>query len=160
MKVRPYKEGAYIFQLGLHMTVSPNRSGYRGYVTSREFGGLRIPVPTQALMMRDYCVRKKFLYKLHVNENVFPHSYLVLESLVKNLDGLEGLLATSIFMLPERAARRHAIYEHIYRQQVTLHFVMEDISLARPGDEAAIEEILAIHHTLKFCPTEIPVEPY
>lgn len=140
------------------MTAAPNRSGYRGYVTSREFGGLRIPVPTQALILRDYCTRKKFLYKLHINENVFPHSYLVLESLIKNLDGLEGLLVTSLFMLPERAERRRALYEHIYRQEVTLHFVMEDVVLARPGDEAWIEDILAIHHTLKLCPQEIPAD--
>jgi sporadic carbohydrate cluster protein (TIGR04323 family) len=140
------------------MTNSPNRSGYRGYVTSREFGGLRIPVPTQALIMRDYCARKKFFYKLHVNENVFPHSYLVLEALIKNLDGFEGLLVTSLFMLPERPERRRALYEHIYRQEVTMHFVMEDVVLARPGDEAGIEDILAIYHTLKLCPQEIPAD--
>jgi sporadic carbohydrate cluster protein (TIGR04323 family) len=140
------------------MADSPNRSGYRGYVTSREFGGLRIPVPTQALILRDYCARKKFLYKLHVNENVFPHSYLVLESLINNLDGFEGLLVTSLFMLPERPERRRALYEHIYRQEVTMHFVMEDVVLARPGDETWIEDILAIHHTLELCPQEIPAD--
>jgi sporadic carbohydrate cluster protein (TIGR04323 family) len=140
------------------MRVSLNRSGYRGYVTSREFGGLRIPVPTQALMLRDYCAQKHFLYKLHVNENIFPHSYLALESLIKNLDGLEGLLISSLFMLPERHTRRRALYEHIYRQKVTMHFVMEEIVLARPEDETRIEEILAIHRTLKFCPTEIPTD--
>jgi sporadic carbohydrate cluster protein (TIGR04323 family) len=140
------------------VSARPNRSGYRGYVTCREFGGLKIPVPIQALTMRDYCARKKFLYKLHVNENIFPHSYMVLESLVRNLEGLEGLLVTSVFMLPERPDRRRAIYEHIYRQDVTLHFVMEDMVLARPGDEAAAEEILAVYHTLKKCPAFVPGE--
>ena len=63
------------------------RQGCRGYVTSREFGGARIPVPLQSLALRDYCNRKNLHYRLHVNENMFPHSYLVLEGLVRNLEG-------------------------------------------------------------------------
>ena len=68
------------------------RVGYRGYVTSRPFGGLHIPVPVQALVLRDYCARNGYLYKLHANENVFPNSYMVLEGMIHELDRYEGLL--------------------------------------------------------------------
>jgi sporadic carbohydrate cluster protein (TIGR04323 family) len=136
--------------------VSKPRLGYRGYVTSREFGGARIPVPVQALVLRDYCARKELLYKLHVNENVFPNSYLVLDSLVGNLDGLEGVLMCSMYMLPKRAARRQALYEHIFRQGVSMHFVLEEFVVTRPSDTIAVEEILAISEALPLCPTEIP----
>lgn len=132
-----------------------NRVGYRGYVTCREFGGLKIPVPIQALMMRDYCVRKKLLYKLHVNENIFPSSYMVLEGLVQNLDGLQGILMTSMFMLPRRPERRAKIYEQIFRQDAGLHFVLEDVVVAGPQDLVAVEEILRIHETLQHCPRSI-----
>lgn len=141
------------------MDARPNRLGYRGYVTCREFGGLTIPVPVQALMMRDYCNRKGFLYKLHINENIFPNSYMVLEGMVKSLDGLEGMLATSAFMFPKRRERRKAIYDAIYAQGLSLHFVMEDIVLAAPGDEAAVEEILDVYNTLALCPTRVPDAP-
>ena len=86
-----------------------NREGYRGYVSSRDFGGLRIPVPVQALVLRDWCQRNGKIYKLHLNENSFPHSYMVLEGMVRNLDGLEGMLMVSMFMLPERRERRRMI---------------------------------------------------
>ena len=66
--------------------MSSNRVGYRGYVTSRPFGGLHIPVPVQALVLRDYCARNGYLYKLHANENVFANSYMVLEGMVNELD--------------------------------------------------------------------------
>ena len=36
---------------------SKGRMGVRGYVTNDEFGGLRIPVPVQNLVLRDYAAR-------------------------------------------------------------------------------------------------------
>jgi sporadic carbohydrate cluster protein (TIGR04323 family) len=132
------------------------RSGYRGYVTSRDFSGARIPVPVQALVLRDYCARKNLLYKLHLNENIFPNSYLVLDSLIQNLDGFEGVLMCSLFMLPKRAARRRTLYDHIFRQGVTMHFVLEDVVVAQPTDTDFIEDILAISSALPFCPETIP----
>jgi sporadic carbohydrate cluster protein (TIGR04323 family) len=139
--------------------VTRARSGYRGYVTSREFGGARIPVAVQALVLRDYCARKDLLYKLHVNENIFPNSYLVLDGLIPNLDGFEGVLMCSLFMLPKQAARRRTLYEHIFRQGVTMHFVLEDLVVARPADTGFIEDILAISAALPFCPQTIPQDP-
>ena len=84
------------------------RKGYRGYVTSRPFGGYSIPVPVQGLVLRDYCQRKGLVYVLPVNENIFPHSYLVLEGMIRSLSDFEGMLMCSMHMLPQTAARRHA----------------------------------------------------
>jgi sporadic carbohydrate cluster protein (TIGR04323 family) len=128
--------------------VTSNREGYRGYVSSRDFGGLRIPVPVQALVLRDWCQRHGKIYKLHLNENSFPHSYMVLEGMVRNLDGLEGMLMVSMFMLPERRERRRALYDRVLAQGVDLRFVMEDMAIARPADIEPVEEILSIHHAL------------
>ena len=128
------------------------RVGYRGYVTCRPFGGLHIPVPVQALVMRDYCARHGFMYKLHVNENIFPHSYIVLEGVINELDMFEGLLATSIFMMPKRAERRREIYKRILDKGASLHFVLEDMVIRKPADIEAIEEILSIHFLLPTAP--------
>jgi sporadic carbohydrate cluster protein (TIGR04323 family) len=136
--------------------VSANRVGYRGYVTSRPFGGLHIPVPVQALVLRDYCVRNNYLYKLHANENVFPNSYMVLEGMINELDRYEGLLATSMFMMPKRAERRRKIYDAILGQGATLHFVLEDVVIRKTEDTAPVEEILSIHNLLPAAPNQIP----
>ena len=132
------------------------RSGYRGYVTCREFGGLRVPVPVQSLLLRDYCQRKQLLYKLHVNENIFPHSYMVLEGLLETLEGFEGIVMTSVFMLPQRAARRRAIYERIIALGVELHGALEEMIVATRSDVARVEEILRISELLPACPSSIP----
>jgi sporadic carbohydrate cluster protein (TIGR04323 family) len=135
--------------------MSDARVGYRGYVTCRPFGGLHIPVPVQALVMRDYCARNGFMYKLHVNENIFPHSYVVLEGLINELKIYEGLLATSIFMMPKRQERRLDIYRRILDQDASLHFVLEDLVIRKPEDIGAVEEILSIHFVLPEAPKNV-----
>ena len=139
--------------------MSSNREGYRGYVSSRDFGGLRIPVPVQALVLRDWCQRHGKIYKLHLNENIFPHSYMVLEGMVRNLDGLEGMLMVSMFMLPRRPERRRALYDQVLRQGVDLRFVLEDMAIAAPADIEPVEEILSIHHALAAAPTIVDAPP-
>ena len=139
-------------------TASAARLGYRGYVTSREFGGAKIPVPLQSLALRDYCARKGLVYKLHLNENMFPHSYLVLEGLVKSLEGAQGIVMCSMFMLPERAERRRHIYRQILDQGAELHLVLEDIAIRRVEDTEMVEEVLSAANRLSLCPTRIAEE--
>ena len=135
------------------------RQGYRGYVSCREFGGLSIPVPVQSTFLRDYCARKGFLYKLHVNENEFPHSYMVLDGMLQELDGLEGILMFSMFMLPQRPQRRRGVYERILATGIELHFPLENLVIRRPEDVEPIEAMLAAANLLRYCPKRIPGDP-
>ena len=135
------------------------RSGYRGYVSCREFGGFRIPVPVQTTVLRDYCARNKLIYKLHVNENEFPHSYMVLDGMLDDLAGLEGVLMFSMFMLPQRAARRRQVYERIVAAGVELHLVLEGFVIRDPADVRTVEEILSASALLPLCPKRLPGEP-
>jgi sporadic carbohydrate cluster protein (TIGR04323 family) len=139
--------------------MTPPRSGYRGYVSSREFGGFRIPVPVQTIVLRDYCARHKLLYKLHVNENMFPHSYMVLDGMLGELDGLEGILMFSMFMLPRRKQRRAAVYDRFFDAGIALHLVLENFVIREPGDVGPVEEILSATSLLEFCPKRLPGEP-
>ena len=139
--------------------MATGRSGYRGYVSCREFGGLTIPVPVQSTFLRDYCARNKFLYKLHVNENEFPNSYMVLEGMLEELDGLEGLLMFSMFMLPKRAQRRRGVYDRILEAGIELHFPLENLIIRKPDDVAPIEQMLTAANLLKFCPKRLPGDP-
>ena len=135
------------------------RSGYRGYVSCREFGGFRIPVPVQTTVLRDYCARNKLIYKLHVNENEFPHSYMVLDGMMNELDGLEGILVFSMFMLPQRAERRRAVYQRIFETGIELHLVLENFVIRQAKDTEPVEEILSASALLRFCPTRLGDAP-
>jgi sporadic carbohydrate cluster protein (TIGR04323 family) len=134
------------------------RWGYRGYVSCREFGGLRMPIPAQTIVLRDYCARHGLIYKLHVNENEFPHSYMVLEGMLDALDGLEGILVFSMFMLPKRAERRRKVYQRILEAGIELHLVLEDFVIRQAADVQAVEAILSARALLPFCPRRLPGE--
>jgi sporadic carbohydrate cluster protein (TIGR04323 family) len=135
--------------------MSKERIGYRGYVTCREFGGLTIPVPVQSMLLRQYCQMNNYVYKLHLNENIFPHSYMVLDGIVENLVDFEGLVMCSIYMLPKKASRREHIYKKIISQKIAVHFVIEDIVCKNLKDSAFIEEILKVQNLLEYCPKEV-----
>jgi sporadic carbohydrate cluster protein (TIGR04323 family) len=76
--------------------------------------------------------------------------------MVNELDRYEGLLATSMFMMPKRGERRRRIYDAIFAQGASLHFVLEDVVLRSSADLAPVEEILSIHNLLPSAPRLIP----
>lgn len=119
-----------------------NSLGFRGYVTSRGFGGYVIPVPLQSLALRDYCSRKGMIYVLPVNENCFPNSYMVLEGLIKDLSAYEGVIMYSMSMLPLRTDRRRGIYKKIMDQGCSIHLVLEDFAVRSSKDVEKLEDLL------------------
>lgn len=130
-----------------------DRSGYRGYVTSRPFGGYSIPVPVQSLVLRDYCQRKGFVYVLPANENCFPHSYLVLEGMIQNLGGFSGVLMCSMHMMPQRSERRRHVLDTILRQGCSVHFVLEGIVVETPADVDRVEELIQFAQAVGQAPS-------
>ena len=135
------------------MSAAAARKGYRGYVSSRPFGGYSIPVPLQSLALRDYCSRKGMLYVLPLNENSFPNSYLVLEGLIVDLDGYEGIVMPSMHMMPTRAERRRQIYRRVLDQGCSLHLVLEDLIFQKIKDIDRVEELLLITRMAKLAPS-------
>jgi sporadic carbohydrate cluster protein (TIGR04323 family) len=79
----------------------------------------------------------------------------VLEGMINELDRYEGLLATSMFMMPERAKRRRKIYEAILKKGASLHFVLEDVVVRNSSDIEPVEEILSIHNLLPTVPQSV-----
>jgi sporadic carbohydrate cluster protein (TIGR04323 family) len=124
---------------------SKNRLGYRGYVTSRGFGEFRIPVPLQSLALRDYCARNGMAFVLPVNENSFPHSYLVLEGMIQDLSGYDGVVMYSMLMLPQRSERRRQILERILDQGCAVHMVLEGLVVNGRHDVDHVEELLVLN---------------
>ena len=137
---------------------SEAKVGYRGYSTHREFGGNKIPVPIQNLMMRDYTSRQGLMFKLGVDEFDFPNCYLRLRSILQELPTLEGIITSSLFILPEDRDLRLSVYEEILAHDATLHLIMENAILERSDDIDSLEEFFQLSNTLKQCPISVPEE--
>ena len=86
------------------------REGYRGYVNTRPFGGNMIPSTYQNMIMRDYCKNNDILFKLSINEYIFPNCFVQLGNILRQLISLEGIVMCSLFMLPKNKRERMTIY--------------------------------------------------
>ena len=127
------------------------KQGYRGYCVHQPFNGLRVPVPLQNIVLRDFLNRKGLMFKLSVNELDFPNSHVQLFSLLDQLDVLEGLVMTSIFMLPSDAIIRQKIYRRIQDTHSIIYFVIENMALKDVDDAQKIEDLFSMTRLLPHC---------
>ncbi len=137
---------------------STERKVLGSYVTNHEFAGMRIPVPVQSLVLRDYASKNNLVFKLPVGEYFFPNCYVQLHGLLKNMSGLAGVAMCSLFMLPKEPADRMEIYGTFLRQGVALHCILESFVLRTEADIEIAEAIYAFQSTLERCPKVIPPE--
>lgn len=121
-----------------------NRRGYRGYIASRPVRGLMQPQQVQNLVVRDYAGRRGLTYLLSATEYAMPACYLILETVMRELPEIEGIICYSLFMLPERAARRRELYERIFAAGCSLHGALENMAIVDWQDVVALEDIFLV----------------
>ena len=123
----------------------------RGYIFSRAFMGERVPQHVQNLVIRDYCERNHLQFLLSAAEYAMPDCYLVLEQVLDELIEINGLVAYSLFQLPEDSERRKIIYEKISNQGKTLYFAVEGLSASTQEECEIIETLWRVRITLPYC---------
>jgi sporadic carbohydrate cluster protein (TIGR04323 family) len=121
-----------------------SKIGYRGYIASRAVRGQTTPQHVQNLVVRDYANRQKLPFKLSATEYGMPMCYMMLDSIVEELPTLEGIIVFSMFMLPQRAERRRALYRKILDSGSTLHAALESLALKNERDIQLFEDIFQV----------------
>src|SRR5258707_5955739 len=96
------------------------RFGFRGYIGSRPYRGLRAPQHVQNLVVRTYCQRNKMGYLLSATEYAMPGCYIMLNEVMEELPHIEGIVLYSLFMLPDDAERRRAVRDRVLASDATL----------------------------------------
>lgn len=136
-------------------------NGTRGYVFSRPFMGERAPQHIQNIILRDYCQKHGLRYLLSATEYAMENCYLVLEQVLKELPQLEGIVAYSLFQLPEDTQRRILIYKKLLSEKKKFHFAVEGLKLESHEDVDRLENLWKIKLTLPDCLHfhETPWEP-
>jgi len=126
-------------------------SGYRGYVGSRPlFGGGRTPQHVQNIVLRDYARRKELHYLLSAVEYAMPDCFQILESILTELSGVDGILCYSLFMLPDEEAKRIVLYDKILAAKKSIHFAVEDLTILNANDISRIEDIWLTQKLIAF----------
>ncbi|MBM3516325.1 MAG: sporadic carbohydrate cluster protein, TIGR04323 family [Alphaproteobacteria bacterium] len=116
----------------------------RAFSTTSRPGAPTTPQHVQNLVIRDYAQRHGLLYKLSAVECAMPGCYMVLETVLAELGGLEGIICYSMFMLPARPGRRAAIYRRLSEAEVSLHGALEGLAVRTEGDFARLEDLFLV----------------
>jgi len=111
----------------------------------------RVPQHVQNIVIRDYCSKKDIHYLLSSTEYAMENSALILRQLVKDLKSIDGIVAYSIFQMPEDDDERHSIFNSILSLKKELHFAVEGLSLYDKETYNHIENIWKVKKTLPHC---------
>lgn len=125
--------------------------GFRGYIFSRPFMGERAPQHVQNIVIRDYCSKKDIHYLLSATEYAMGNSNLVLRQLINDLPSIDGIVAYSIFQMPEDNSERQSIFSKIISLNKEIHFAVEGLSLYDNDSLNRIEDIWRVKKTMPCC---------
>jgi len=129
----------------------------RGYIFCRSFMGERAPQHVQNIVIRDYCKKKKLSYLLSATEYGMENSHLMLKKVLVELKSkkVDGIVAYSLFQLPEDKKSRLKIYKEIIKMKKEIHFSVEGLKITTPKEAKKVEDIWLIKQTLSSCPKTI-----
>jgi len=114
--------------------------------------GERVPQHVQNLVIRDYCERNKLQYLLSATEYAMENCSLVLNQVLSELTEFRGIVAYSLFQLPEQHTQRENIYKGILKKESKIYFALENISASSIEEFERIENIWQIRIiTSSYC---------
>ena len=127
----------------------------RGYNFCRSFMGERAPQHVQNIVIREYCKKNNLLYLLSSTEYAMENCHLMLEQVLGELKSIDGIVAYSLFQLPEDKNLRLKVYKKILDLKKEIHFSVEDLKITTIEDVEKIENIWQVRQTLPNCPKKI-----
>ena len=113
--------------------------------------GERVPQHVQNLVIRDYCERKQLQFLLSATEYAMQGCHLILEQVLGELSEIDGLIAYSLYQLPEDGAQRERIYSQILSGKNSMHFAVEGLNARTLQECEKIEMLWRIRLTLPHC---------
>lgn len=120
--------------------------------------GERAPQHVQNIIIRDYCNKKNIHYLLSATEYAMENSTLILKQLINNLSSIDGIVAYSIFQMPEDDTERQGIFNKILSSNKEIHFAVEGLSLYDNESYSRIENIWQVRKTIPYCNFENHIE--
>jgi sporadic carbohydrate cluster protein (TIGR04323 family) len=127
------------------------KNSFRGYIFSRPFMEERVPQHVQNIIIRDYCAKKNIHYLLSATEYAMENSNLILKQLINDLTSIDGIVAYSLFQMPENDVERQNIFSKIISSNKEIHFAVEGLSLHDNDTFNRIEDIWKVKKTMPHC---------
>ena len=115
----------------------------------------RCPQHIQNLVLRDYCQKMGYKYLLSGTEYAMNNSYLMLQQVIDEIPNVDGVVAYSLFQMPEIQKDRLKIYHNILDKSGEIHFVLESLKIEVSSEIEIVENIWLVRQALPSCPENI-----
>ncbi len=121
----------------------------RGYNFSRPFMGERVPQHVQNIVIKDFCTKNNLNFLLSATEYSMNNSSYILSELINDLDNMHGIVAYSIFQLPEENKKRKEFLRKILKKKKIIFFACENLKVANNIEMKAIDTLWKIRKTMQ-----------
>ena len=125
-------------------------SGYKGYLSTRPFGGDRVPQHVQNIVIRNYCLDNNLHYVFGAVEVVMPQCHMILELLLDELPDIDGIVCYSLFQFPESQQRRREIFDQVLNNKKSIHFAVEGLFASRPIHVDRLLDIYSVKGVVEY----------
>lgn len=122
---------------------------FRGYISSRKCLGTFFPQRVQNIVIRDFCNINNLDYLLSSAEYSMNNSYFVFKEIIKSIKNIDGIVAFSIFQLPEDLKNRIKLLNLVINKKKHIFFALERISVKKKNDFKRVNEIWMIRKSIK-----------
>jgi sporadic carbohydrate cluster protein (TIGR04323 family) len=102
--------------------------------------GERAPQHVQNIVLRDYCNRNGHQLLLAATEYAMESSTLILETVLQELEQIDGIVMYSLFQLPRDATERRHVMERVISAGRSIHFAVEGICVQDVPSANSVEE--------------------
>jgi sporadic carbohydrate cluster protein (TIGR04323 family) len=99
---------------------------YQGYVQLMEFNNIYLPARIQNLIMKNFCEQNNAIFKLSVNEHYIKNCYMELFFILKKIKNIDGLIMSSIYMLPQDIKNFSYFIKLYKKRKLKLIFIFEN----------------------------------
>ncbi|MDA9633207.1 sporadic carbohydrate cluster protein, LIC12192 family [bacterium] len=120
----------------------------RGYIFSRPFMGERVPQHIQNIVLRNYCSSNSHKFYLSASEYTMESSFYILNQTINELSDLDGILAYSVFQMPENYNMRNKVFKKMISQNKHFFFAVEGLSISNKSDIDNVHELWEIKKQL------------
>ena len=119
----------------------------RGYIFSRPFMGERVPQHVQNIVIRNFCNINNYKFFLSASEYTMKNSFLILNKTINELDDKDGIVAYSIFQMPEDFIQRNKIFEKMLKLDKNFFFAVENLCISNNHEKNEINQLWEIKKT-------------
>ena len=79
--------------------------------------GERVPQHVQNIVIKDFCQKNKLNFLLSATEYSMKNSFYILNQLMDNMSGIQGIVAYSVFQMPYDNLKREIFFKKILKKK-------------------------------------------